>query len=49
MYGSIKAGEMIKHCAIQYKGGDLKILHDFFVDIGNKINIVGVKESEIYQ
>ena len=47
MFGSVVAGQLIEYAKIQHKGGDLKVLHDFLVDTGNKINIVGIQESQI--
>ena len=47
MFGSVVAGQLIDYAKLQYKGGDLKVLHDFFVDTGNKINLVAIHEKQI--
>ena len=42
-YGLVVAGPMINYAKQQFKGGDLKVIHDFLLEIGKKIDIVSTK------
>ncbi len=41
--------ELIIYCKKRYNGGDLKAVHNFLLEIGNKINITHAKLSEIHE
>ena len=44
MFGSAIPGQFVNYCKLKYKkGGDLRVVHDFLLDIGDKINIVAIK------
>jgi hypothetical protein len=48
MFGTVAASTIIKYLkGQQFKGGDLKVIHDFLVDIGSRINIVAIPEKQI--
>ena len=49
MFGSMVSGQFVNYCKLKYKkGGDLRVVHDFLLEIGEKINLVAVKENQIY-
>ena len=47
MYGLIVSEGMIDYCKKLYKGGDIKVVHDFLIEIGNKIDIITINPLQI--
>ena len=47
MYGLIVCEGMIDYCKKLYKGGDIKVVHDFLIEIGNKIDIITINPLQI--
>lgn len=48
MFGVLSMDPILKYCKLQYKsGGDLRGVHDFLVDVGNKIDVANINEKEI--
>ena len=44
MFGSMVSGAIVNYCKLKFKkGGDLKVVHDFLLDLGDKINITVIK------
>lgn len=39
MFGSIVANKFISFCKLRYKGGDLKSVHDFLIQVGDIIDL----------
>mgnify|MGYP000666357745 CR=1 FL=1 len=45
MYGTVVAGKFVDYCKKnQFKGGDIQIIHDFLVSVGNTINLVAIHD-----
>jgi len=47
MYGIVVSEAMINYCKKLYKGGDIKVVHDFLIDIGNRINLITINPLQI--
>lgn len=47
MMGSVATADILTYLKGQYKGSDLKIIHDFLIDIAGKINLPFIEATQI--
>lgn len=47
MMGMVASTEMLTYFKGQYFGSDLKVIHDFMVEVAGKINLPYIKNHQI--